>query len=124
MRRIPWLVLGAVLVLLGLRLAVRLEPLISVLPGCSFRHLTGVACATCGLTRCALALGRWDWPAAFHWYPAAAAVVALLPVVVGWDLRRAWRGDAYPGLLDSRVARLSVWLLLVAVWAVQVLRGI
>jgi hypothetical protein len=124
MRRIPWLALVALLIILGLRLAVRLEPLAGLLPGCAFKRLTGVACATCGLTRCVLALGRWDWPAAFHWYPAAAVAVVLLPVAVAWDARRAWRGDPYPGLPDSRAVRLSAWILLVSVWALQVARGI
>ena len=124
MRRIPWLACLALLVVPGLRLAVLLEPISGLLPGCAFKRLTGFACITCGLTRCVLALGRWDWPAAFHWYPAAAVVVALLPLVVVWDLRRAWRGDAYPGLPDSKAARLSAWLLLIAVWALQVARGI
>jgi hypothetical protein len=124
MRRIPWLVLGAVLVFLGLQLAVYLEPLAGLLPGCAFKRLTGLACATCGLTRCVLALGRWDWPAALHWHPAAAVAVASLPVAVAWDVRRAWRGDAYPSLPDSRTARLSAWLILVSIWVLQVVRGI
>jgi hypothetical protein len=61
---------------------------------------------------------------AFHWHPAAACVAALLPVAALWDLRRAWRGDPYPGLPDSRLARLSVWTVLIVIWALQVARGI
>lgn len=109
---------------LGAWLATFLHPVADLLPGCAFKRLTGFACATCGLTRCVMALGRWDWAAAFHWYPAAAVLAALWPVLALWDLRRAWRGDSYPGLPGSRAARVSAWVLLLAVWAFQVVRGI
>jgi hypothetical protein len=124
MRRIPWLALLTLLVVIGCRLAVLLEPVSGLLPGCAFKHLTGLACATCGLTRCVLALGRWDWPAAFHWHPAATVAVALLPAAALWDAWRAWRGAPYPSLPDSKAFRLSAWILLLAVWALQVVRGI
>jgi len=124
MRRIPWLVFVTLLVVLGLRVAVFLEPVSRLLPDCAFKRLTGIACATCGLTRCVMAMGRWDWPAAFHWHSAAAVAVTLLPLAAVWDARRAWRGDPYPGLPDSKIARLSAWILLLSVWALQVARGI
>jgi hypothetical protein len=124
MRRIPWLAVLALLAIVGFRLAVLLEPVSGLLPGCAFKRLTGIACATCGLTRCVLALGRWDWPAAFHWHPVATVAVALLPVASVWDVRRAWRGDPYPALPDSKLARLSAWILLFSMWALQVARGI
>ena len=124
MRRIPWLALAALLAAVGIRLAVLLEPVAGLLPACAFKRLTGLACATCGLTRCVLALGRWDWPAAFHWHPAAAVAVALWPVAAVWDARRAWRGAPYPALPDSKAFRLSAWILLFSAWALQVARGI
>ena len=124
MRRIPWLALLTLLAVVGFRLAVLLEPLAGLLPGCAFKRLTGLACATCGLTRCVLALGRWDWSAAFRWHPAAAVAMALLPVAAVWDARRAWRGAPYPALPDSKAFRLSAWIILFSVWALQVVRGI
>ncbi|MDP1832059.1 MAG: DUF2752 domain-containing protein [Geothrix sp.] len=124
MKRVPWVALATLLTALGLRVAALLEPVSGLLPGCAFKRLTGVACATCGLTRCVMAIGRWDWREAFHWHPAAAGALALLPIVAAWDLRRAWRGDPYPELPDSRAARLSVWAILAAMWALQVARGI
>lgn len=124
MRRVPWVALATLLAGLGLRVAALLAPVSGLLPGCAFKRLTGVACATCGLTRCVLAIGRWDWPAAFHWHPAAAATFALLPIAAAWDIGRAWRGAPYPGLPDSRAARLSAWAALAGVWALQVARGI
>lgn len=43
--------------------------------GCSFKALTGIACPTCGTTRAALALARFDFATAITHYP--------LPTV-GW----------------------------------------
>jgi len=122
--RIPWLALVTLLAAMGARGAALLQPVSELLPGCAFKRLTGFACATCGLTRCAMALGRGDWPGAFHWHPVATGLAALLPILALWDLRRAWRGEAYPELPDSRAARASVWVALLGVWALQLLRGI
>ena len=124
MRRIPWVALGALLAGLGVRVAGLLQPVSELLPGCAFKRLTGFACATCGLTRCVVALGQGDWRAAFHWHPAAAALALLLPVLVFWDLRRAWRGEAYPALPDTRAARVSAWVILLGIWLLQMARGI
>jgi len=124
MRRVPWLALGALLAAAGAWAAVFLQPVSPLFPACPFKRLTGIACATCGLTRCVTALGRWDWPAAFHWHPAAALFAALLPLLALWDLWRARRGRAYPALPDSWVARVSVWVLLAVVWGLQAARGI
>ena len=124
MRRIPWVALVSVLAGFGAWVAAFLQPVPVLLPGCAFKHLTGFACATCGMTRCVAALGRWDWREAFHWHPALTVIAAFLPALALWDLRRAWRGDPYPRLPDSRAVRLSAWAILLAIWVMQVLRGI
>ena len=116
--------LGLGAMALGLWLAGRLAPLAGLLPGCAFKRWTGVACATCGLTRGTLALGQGHWREALHWYPALVLGAALAPVGLLWDLRRAWRGDPYPSLPEGRWARLAAWLLLVGIWALQAFRGI
>lgn len=124
MRRVPWVALAALLGAAGIWLAAFLQPLLHLVPGCVFKRLTGFACLSCGLTRCVLAMGQGHWREAFHWHPAVAGGVVLLPLLALWDLRRAWCGDPYPSLPASRVARLSVWALLLALWALQVVRGI
>jgi len=124
MRRIPWFALAALGAGFAAWLAAILEPVAGLLPQCAFKHLTGLACPTCGMTRCLEALGRWDWPAAFHWHPAVAACAALLPALALWDLRRAWRGDPYPRLPDAPAARVVLWLILLGVWVLQAARGI
>ena len=124
MRRMPWVALGALLAGLGAWVSVLLQPVVAWLPGCAFKRLTGFACASCGLTRSVMALGQWHWREAFHWHPAAVVLAALLPVLALWDLRRAWRDEPYPPLPSSRLARISAWVLLVAIWILQAARGI
>lgn len=123
-RRVPWLALALAvavpLAFLAAPLAVRVA---SLLPGCPFRTLTGFACLSCGLTRCATALAGGRWAEAWHWHPAAVALLALLPVAVLWDLRRAWRGEPWPGLPEHPAARVLAWSALLGAWAAQVLRG-
>jgi hypothetical protein len=51
-------------------------------------------------------------------------LAVLLPVAALWDLRRAWRGDAYPSLPEAKAARLLAWGLLAGTWLLQVVRGI
>jgi hypothetical protein len=116
--------LSALLAAFGIWAAGFLQPVSSLLPGCAFKRLTGIACATCGLTRCVLALGRWDWADAFHWHPVATTMASLVPLLAAWDLRRVWRGEPYPAFPDSRVLRLAVWALLLGTWALQAVRGI
>jgi hypothetical protein len=120
----PWVALGALLAGLGAWAASLLQPVANLLPGCAFKHLTGFACATCGLTRSVMALGQGHWREAFHWHPAAAILAALLPALALWDLGRAWRGEPYPSLPNSPLARLSAWVLLLAIWILQAVRGI
>lgn len=120
----PWVALGTVLGGLSLWGLGWLAPWAAFFPGCAFKEVTGLACATCGLTRCAMALGQGRWAEAFHWHPVAAVAAALLPVVAVWDLRRASRGEGLPAFLASRGARWWLWGLLAATWAIQAIRGI
>jgi hypothetical protein len=124
MRRTPWIALAALASALGIRLLGLLAPLLPPLPACPLKALTGIPCATCGLTRCVLALGQGRWGEAFHWHPAAVAGLALLPLLAVWDLARALRGRPYPSLPPGRGWRLLAAALLLAVWALQVARGI
>jgi hypothetical protein len=124
-RRLPWVALG--MGLLG-ALALVLGPILKshpwVLRPCLFKTLTGFACATCGLTRCSLALleGRpWE---AIHWHPVAALLLFASPLLAAWDIRRAIRGEPYPSLPDRRAPRLALALILAATWILQIARGI
>lgn len=86
-------------------------------------HL-GVPCITCGLTRCTLAMAQGHWREAFHWHPVGVLLALASPLVLGWDVRRAWKGNAYPPLPDSLPVRLGVAVLLAGTWLLQIVRGI
>lgn len=47
------------------------------LVGCPIRWMTGVSCPSCGMTRAAMALLKFDFTAAFNYHP----LVFLLPIV-------------------------------------------
>ncbi len=123
--RAPWLALA----LLGAALAcallawgvatLHLQP-----PPCPLKNLLGIPCATCGGTRCAMALANGQLREAFHWHPVLALLGLLSPLALLWDLRRAWRGDAYPDLPESCQARVGAALLLLGTWILQVARGL
>lgn len=124
MRRVPWITLGGLASGLGIWLLGLLAPWLPSLPPCPLKTLTGLPCATCGLTRCVLALGQGQWREAFHWHPAAVAALALLPLLGAWDLARALRNRPYPPLPRGRAWRFLAAALLLGVWALQVARGI
>lgn len=84
----------------------------------------GIPCATCGITRCLLAMSEGRWAEAFHWHPVVVLLVLAVPIVAAWDIHRAWRGRPYPSLPDSLAARLCAAALLAATWALQIVRGI
>ena len=124
-RRMPWLtlgILGSVAALLGGAWTLQFSPWPH--PACPMKTYLGIPCATCGLTRCAMALLRGDWAAAFHWHPVALILILLSPLAMAWDLRRIWRREAYPPLPDSLPLRLAAAGLLAGTWLLQILRGI
>ncbi len=125
LRRVPWLSLavGAGMPLGGLAFHALAQGVL-VIPPCPLKSLTGWPCATCGMTRWAQALGRGDWAGAWHWHPVACLLLALVPLAVAWDLKRAWRGAAWPTLPDSTWARSAAWALLLGTWLLQAVRGI
>jgi hypothetical protein len=95
----------------------------ALLPACPFKSLTGIPCATCGLTRFFLALSDGRWLEAFHWHPVAWVLMALAPALVGWDLLRAWKGWPYPPLPEHWAPRALVGALILGTWALQIMRG-
>jgi hypothetical protein len=49
---------------------------------CTLRRLTGLPCATCGLTRSFCSLGRGEFAAAFRYHPLGPAACLALAVVM------------------------------------------
>jgi hypothetical protein len=124
-RRVPWI---ALLILVGLPLGLLLLGTLNALglpmPPCPMKQITGVPCATCGMTRMAQALAGGHLARAFHWHPVGAALCLLSPAVALWDLRRAWRGRPLPPLPDSPWARATAVIVLLGTWVLQIVRGI
>jgi hypothetical protein len=88
------------------------------LPSCFVKQWTGIPCPTCGGTRAALALVRFDVLGALRWNPLVAAGVALL--AAGGLLAGA---AALAGRMPKEPVRAPVWtraallLALAANWA-------
>ena len=67
--------------------AARLLPILSIVPACTFKGLTGIPCPTCGATRAALYLSQGEIVAALAMNPLTtlgfmAAILYLLYSVV------------------------------------------
>jgi hypothetical protein len=109
-------------------LVARFLPVLSVHSECPFRALTGLPCASCGMTHAFVALARGEAGAAWSASPLGAllaggawlyAALDLLRVVVGlpWPRlsERAWRAMAV-GALGAAALNWG-WMLLRAVTA-------
>lgn len=97
---------------------VALSPLASLFaaaaPRCLFKAWTGLPCPTCGTTRAALALARFDFLQAFTRYPLPSLAWTFFiagGLVAGW---LAWRRRPLPAL----PRRLPLWVKVAAVAAV------
>jgi hypothetical protein len=123
-RRIPWLALA---ILLGLPAGLALLRLLDFaglgLPPCLFKQVTGLPCATCGLTRMVRALATGDLAGAFYWHPVAASLLLGAPLAAVWDLQRAWRGRPLPRVPDTLMVRCAAAGLFLGTWALQIVQG-
>jgi hypothetical protein len=116
------------LLLLGLGVSALWFRLGLPLPGCAFRELTGLPCATCGSTRMVQALLSGDLLQAIAWNPLVFVALASLSVWSLWailslafDLPR-WR------LVSDRRERRVLGALAIAFvlagWTCLIVRGV
>ena len=96
------------------------------LPACPVRSWLDLPCLTCGTTRAALALARFDPAAALAWSPLATVAWILL---IGGGLAVGGMAVVDRPLPAARVRptrslRLALALLLLANWAYLVLAGV
>jgi len=84
--------------------------------GCPVRHLLGVACPGCGMTRALCFLARGDWRAAMAFHPLAPLIVAeaaLLWIVWGLVVRGSVRA---PRRREMNFLLIANVILLLGVW--------
>ena len=99
------------------------------LPRCTFRVVTGQPCLTCGGTRAATALSRFDFRKAFASNPLVALGLALSGPLVLWGAA-AWRWNLprprleFKSRLERRIFIVTVLLVVAANWAYLIVEGI
>ena len=114
------------LILLASLVAARFAPLLAIPYTCPLRGLTGIPCATCGMTHAFVHLAHGEVAAAFAASPLGAVVAGAGWLLAGLDLLRAARGWPMP-VPAPRLARGAIAVgvvLLLANWAFLVARGL
>lgn len=111
-------------VLLGARLAVSSRPL--PFEVCGFKHLTGLPCPTCGLTRALCCAVHGDWAKSVGYHPAGPLLALALFAWMAWSAAEAYRGqpiqEAFRGRLGN-VLLIAGGAFSLGVWIVRVTAG-
>jgi hypothetical protein len=97
-----WLCLATGVVALSMLMQIRNSQQVTIpftqipLPElCSFRRMTGMDCAGCGMTRCFISLGHGDVPGAWNYNPAGVLLFGIVVFQIpfrAWQLWRIRRG--------------------------------
>jgi len=108
----------AVLFALSFAIA-RFVPVLALGYGCPFRALTGLPCATCGMTRAFVRLAHGDFPGAVGASPYGALLAAAGWLFATLAVLRAVAGAPWPTLPPGRTRGLAVLAVvaLLANWA-------
>jgi hypothetical protein len=119
-RAMAWQAGAMAAVLVGARLADAGRPL--PFEVCGFKHLTGLPCPTCGLTRALCHAVRGDWTQSLACHPAGPFLALALFAWMLWSAAETYRGqplqDALRGRLANALLAAGVALSLV-VWIVR-----
>ncbi len=110
-------------------LLILLSPVAPLLAGglwsCPLKSLTGMPCPTCGTSRAALALARFEPLDALVHYPLPAlawTAFVVAGLVAGW---RAWRGQPLPSIRRLPAwARVAIVVAVAANWAYSIATGV
>ncbi len=82
---------------------------------CPIKHLTGISCAGCGMTRALMSAIRLDFSAAFYYHPLW---ILLLPFGISYIILSQRKNKLWVNILVS-----SAVILLVGVWLFRLIRG-
>lgn len=78
---------------------------------CLFRRITGLPCATCGMSRAWICALHLKFAQAFFWHPLFWAVPLLALLLIFGDVRRRW---ARRVLIGSAILFIVVYLIRMA----------
>lgn len=128
---VVWLCLAAGVVLLSTLMQIRNSQQVTVpltqipLPElCSFRRMTGMDCAGCGMTRCFISLGHGDVLGAWNYNPAGILLYGIVLFQIpfrGWQLWRIQRGLPEVHLSSYGYSGMVLFaVLMVAQWGIKV----
>lgn len=125
-----WLALPAAAIGLSAVLEVRdgrevLVPLLDrPLPElCSFRRMTGLDCAGCGLTRSFISIGHGRLADAWNYHPAGLLLYALAAYQIPWRSAQLWRlARGWPELRAGKSATGLFYILAVVLLGVWIVR--
>jgi hypothetical protein len=126
---LTYLVMAAAVLCAALALQIRADghvvtPIYNIeLPGsCWFKHLTGIGCPGCGLTRCFICLAHGNLVQAWHFNPAGLLLFPVVLTQIPYRALQVWRirhnrTQWRPMAISSVVAyTLAAALLLQWVW--------
>jgi len=97
---------------------------LELLPPCLFKHLTGIPCPTCGVTRSVVSLSKLDLYDSFLYNPLSMisifALILFSPAfITAWLFRK--RLEIVLAERDRKFLRISLVLVLMANWAFLIL---
>jgi hypothetical protein len=122
-----WLILSSGAIALSMLMQIRNSQQVTVpftqvpLPElCSFRRMTGMDCAGCGMTRCFISVGHGDLAGAWNYNPAGILLYGIVLFQVpfrAWQLWRIRRGlpelhlthYGYSGMVLFAVLMVTQW---------------
>lgn len=94
-------------------------------PGCGFKEVTGLPCATCGMTRCFTYMARGEFGHAVRMQPAGALLatgVAVFALMGGWAMVTGMAMGPLMGAIWRPRHVIIGLVVLLAIWVFNIAR--